>query len=269
MKPDNWTIDKQSVEQKRDFLVVKHVLKDGRARQVNEYLLPLKGISMAVFESTVLYKTFPFNIPHSHKITESGEVTYDRPLGHWQAHAAQKGLLEESSVQLKICTGCKVDFHDTSEQALCYFCMKKSGQETVVQAKQLCKLAEKYAKQSDWKETAESIKALQEQWKQLKHFPRDQNEALWTRFQTATQAFFDRRSAHFDKLDQQRANNQARAMQLIKKAKSCAGKSDPRQAREDIKRLQQEWKQVHPLPREKADDLWNEFRSTCQSVFDN
>jgi HPt (histidine-containing phosphotransfer) domain-containing protein len=103
----------------------------------------------------------------------------------------------------------------------------------------------------------------------LKHFPRDQNEALWSRFKTANQSFFDRRSAHFDELDQQRENNQARAMQLIKKAKSCAGKSDLRQAREEIKQLQQEWKQVHPLPREQADDLWSEFRSTCQTVFDN
>ena len=156
MKPDNWTIDKQSVEQKRDFLIVKHVLKDGKAWQVNEYLLSLKSISMAVFESTVLYQTFPFNIPHSHKITESGKVTYDRPLGEWQAHAAQKGLLEDSSVQHKTCTSCKVDFHDTSEQTLCYFCMKKSSQDTVVKANQLCKLAEKHAGQSDWKETAEN-----------------------------------------------------------------------------------------------------------------
>ena len=54
MKTDNWTIDQQSVEQKRDFIVVKHVLKDGRKRQINEYLLPLKGISMAVEEGEIV-----------------------------------------------------------------------------------------------------------------------------------------------------------------------------------------------------------------------
>ena len=269
METENWTIDRQSVDQKRDFLVVKHVLRDGRKRQVSEYLLPLKSISMAVFESTVIFKTFPFNIPHSHKIIESGKVTYDRPLGEWQAHAAQKGLLEDSTVQQKTCSGCRTEFHDTSEQTLCYFCTKKSGQDTVRQAEKLCKLAEKYAKQTEWKQTADRIKDLQQLWKQLKHFPRDRNEALWSRFQSATQTFFDRRSAHFDEQDRQRQDNQAKAMRLIKKARSCAANSDLRQAREDIKRLQQEWKQVHPLPREMADELWNEFRSTCQTVFDN
>ena len=30
MDTENWTIHSQSVDQKRDFLIVKHVLKDGR-----------------------------------------------------------------------------------------------------------------------------------------------------------------------------------------------------------------------------------------------
>lgn len=267
MKTDNWTIEKQSVEQKRDFLIVRHTLRDGANRQLNEYLLPLNQISMAIVESTVIYQTFPFNVPHSHKIVEAGEVTYDRPLSEWQAHAAQKGLLEDSSVQQKTCASCRAEFYDTSEQTLCYSCMKKFGQDTVVKAKQLCKLAEKYAKQTDWKETAARIKDLQEQWKQLKHFPRDQNEALWSRFQTASQSFFDRRSAFFDEKDQQRQANQGKALELIQAAKRCIEEPDNRQAREEIKRLQAAWKQVHPLPREQADALWDEFRNACQTVF--
>ena len=93
------------------------------------------------------------------------------------------------------------------------------------------------------------------------------NEALWSRFQTATQSFFDRRSAFFDEMDQQRRTNQGKALELIQAANRCVEESDKRRARDEIKRLQAAWKQVHPLPREQADALWDEFRSACQTVF--
>ena len=264
-----WTIDKQEVKKRAKNLVVLHRLKNGRARQINEYQLPLKHISMAVYESTMLYNTFPFNIPHSHKVTENKEVTYDRGIDQWEEHSSQKGLLENSTVQKKTCDACRVQFYDTSTQELCYGCMIGRQDDSKKEAIKLCKLAEKYAKGSDWKETADKLKELQQQWQQLKNIPRDQNEKLWTRFQTANQGFFDRRSKFFDKMDKQREGNFVKAKKLIKAAKKAVSNKDKHQAREDIKALQQQWKEVNPLPREHSDALWNEFRGTCQAVFSN
>jgi len=264
-----WTIDKQEVKKRGKNLVVLHRLKNGRARQINEYQLPLKHISMAVYESTMLYNTFPFNIPHSHKVTENKEVTYDRGIDQWQEHSSQKGLLENSTVQKKTCDACRVQFYDTSTQEFCYGCMIGRQDDSKKEAIKLCKLAEKYAKGSDWKETADRLKELQQQWQQLKNIPRDHNEKLWIRFQTANQGFFDRRSKFFDKMDKQREGNFAKAKKLIKAAKKAVSNKDKHQAREDIKALQQQWKEVNPLPREHSDALWNEFRGTCQAAFGN
>jgi hypothetical protein len=264
-----WTIDKQEVKKRGDCLVVLHHFKNGRARQINEYQLPLKNISMAVYESTIMYNTFPFNIPHSHKVTDDKQVTYDRGIDQWEEHASQKGLLDNSTVQKKTCNACKVHFYDTSSQEFCYGCMIGRQSDAQKEAIKLCKLAEKYAKESDWKASADKLKELQQQWQQLKNIPRDQNEKLWTRFQSANQGFFDRRSEFFDKMDKQREGNFAKAKKLIKAAQKAVSNKDKYQAREDIKALQQQWKQVNPLPREHSDALWTEFRGTCQTVFNN
>ncbi len=262
-----WTIDKQEVKKRKDCLVVFHHLKNGRAKQTNEYQLPLKNISMAIYESTLAFNTFPFNIPHSHKIIENKEVTYDRPLSQWQDHVDQKGLLENSTVKNKKCAKCKTQYFDTSSQDYCYQCM--IGEQVVTEKKAiaLCKQAEKLSKLSEWKETAAKMKALQQQWQQLKNISRDKSDSLYERFRAATQTFFDRQQAFFDKLNGEREGNQAKAEKLIKAAKLSVKNKDPRQAREEIIELQQKWKSVNPLPQAHADALWSDFRATCQSVF--
>ena len=263
-----WTLTGQSVKKKGGYLLVVHTLKDGRAKQVNEYKIEIETISKAIYDSTLTYKTFPFNIPHSHKITENNCVTYDRTIDEWEQHVEQKGLLEESTVQSKRCHNCDASFFDTSSQELCYSCFTAEQSITRDKAIKLCKQAEKLARQTDWKQTAQAIKQLQQDWRQLKSLPKDDSEKLWKRFQTATQAFFDRQTEYFDKLDGQRNKNRKKAEALIEEAQRWSGSDDWRQAAEEIKNLQKQWKNVNPLPREDSDRLWHTFREACQGFFD-
>jgi hypothetical protein len=263
-----WTLSGQSVKKKGGYLVVVHTLKDGRAKQVNEYRIEIEKISKAIYDSTLTFKTFPFNIPHSHKITEKNCVTYDRSIDEWEQHVGQKGLLEESRVQSKRCNNCDTSFFDTSSQELCYSCFTTEQSITRDKAIKLCKQAEKLARQTDWKQTAQAIKQLQQDWRQLKSIPKDDSEKLWKRFQTATQAFYDRQTAYFDKLDGQRNKNRKKAEALIEEAQRWSGSDDWKQADEELKNLQKQWKNVNPLPREDADKLWHRFREACQGFFD-
>lgn len=56
---------------------------------------------------------------------------------------------------------------------------------------------------------------------------------------------------------------------LCSKAESLAHSSDTRTAVEEIKRLQAEWKSIGPVPRDRADELWETFREACDQVFEN
>ena len=263
-----WVVAKQNASIKGSDLVVEHLLKQGKHSQINEYRLPLKQISYAVVESTLAFKTFPFNIPHTHKITEGGKVTYDRPLADWDAHAEQKGLVEDSNVKEKSCQACKIKFFDTSQQKLCYACMKKTHNKTLGQAKQLIHEARSLATDDNWKETSEKFKDLQARWQRLEAMPTEASEELWQEFRRYSQKFFDRQSQHFDSVNEQRQKNVKAAKSLISKAKKLQKSTDKRTAREGIIELQKQWKSVNPLPREQADTLWQEFNSLCQSFFD-
>jgi len=58
----------------------------------------------------------------------------------------------------------------------------------------LCEQAEALADSTDWDATAAALKQLQAEWKQIGPLPRAEAEALWQRFRTACDRFFDRRS---------------------------------------------------------------------------
>jgi hypothetical protein len=58
----------------------------------------------------------------------------------------------------------------------------------------LCEQAEALAESTDWDATTDAVKKLQAEWKRSGPPPRDQADALWTRFKTACDRFFDRRS---------------------------------------------------------------------------
>ena len=263
-----WTVVAQSVKKQGQYLVITHTLKDGSSKQVNEYKLEIEKISKAIYDSTLTFKTFPFNIPHSHKITEKNIVTYDRSIDEWEQHVEQKALLQDSNVQSKRCSNCSLSFFDTSSQQRCYSCFTAEQSITRDKAIKLCQQAEKLASQTDWQQTASSVKQLQLDWQQLSSLPRDDSEKLWTRFQTATQLFFDARSKHFEQQDKVRMANRKKAERLIAKAKKISGSTEWKETAQAIKNLQQDWKAVNPLPREDADELWQRFRSVTQTFFD-
>ena len=60
---------------------------------------------------------------------------------------------------------------------------------------------------TEWKQTAEKLKVLQQQWKEAGSAgPRDEQK-LWSRFREACDGFFAARKQHFDKLDAEQADS--------------------------------------------------------------
>jgi hypothetical protein len=62
----------------------------------------------------------------------------------------------------------------------------------------LVKEAEALALSDDWERTAGEIARIRDEWKKIKPAARRDEQALWTRLQSAGTTFFDRRREHFD-----------------------------------------------------------------------
>jgi hypothetical protein len=133
---------------------------------------------------------------------------------------------------------------------------------------ELCARVEALAESSDWKETSETIKLLQEEWKAIGPTPKEQSDAVWKRFRGACDKFFERRKEHFGKLDEERAENLKKQEALCTRVEALADSSDWKPAADKIKAAQAEWKTVGPAPREQADAVWQRFRGACDKFFE-
>lgn len=129
------------------------------------------------------------------------------------------------------------------------------------QKEALCVEAEGLSGSSDWKSTADAIRDLQARWKAVGSAGREKDEALWARFNTAKQTFFDHRTEAWDE-------NRKRKEALVADAETLKDSTDWRTAGEALKVMQAEWKNVGPAGREHEDELWSRFRAATQSFFD-
>ncbi|MDB4965086.1 MAG: putative CheA signal transduction histidine kinase [Myxococcales bacterium] len=140
---------------------------------------------------------------------------------------------------------------------------------------ELAARVEKLADSTDWKETSELIKALQEEWKAVGPTPKDKGDDVWKRFRGACDKFFDARKAQFEAGDAERQAHLQRQLELcaavekLVAATTTAGAPiDWKRTGDEIKAMQAEWKEIGPVPREKAEDTWKRFRGTCDKFFD-
>lgn len=132
----------------------------------------------------------------------------------------------------------------------------------------LCLKAEALSGSMDWKATTELFQGLMEQWKQIGYAGRDYEDALWERFKSAMDVFYERRNSAYELIRQDQRENLRLKERLCEIAESIAKSDDIRAAVEKVKELQAEWKTIGSVPREYSDSLWNTFRSACDSVFE-
>ncbi len=121
---------------------------------------------------------------------------------------------------------------------------------------------------TDWNATADLVRRLQAEWKAIGPVPPRHSGALWRQFREPCDRFFARRKEHFGRIDAERSENAARKIALCEKAEALADSRAWDETAEALKQLQAEWKRTGPPPRDKADQLWNRFRSACDRFFD-
>jgi len=127
--------------------------------------------------------------------------------------------------------------------------------------------AETIAEESTaWKAAGDRLKAVVEEWKTIRGIDRKTDEALWTRFAAARDAFGRRRGAHFAQLDAQRGEARAAKQELIKEAQRLSASTDWGPTSAAMRSLMDRWKAVPRTGRDGDDDLWKQFRA-AQDVF--
>jgi hypothetical protein len=136
------------------------------------------------------------------------------------------------------------------------------------QAKEnLVERAETLSESSDWKETASAMRELMAEWKAAPRAARDVEEALWTRFRAAQDAFFTRRSGVFAERDAEQVANQKLKEAIIADA-AALPLDDPQAAQAALRDLQVRFDEIGHVPRDAMRRIDDQMRAAEQRVRD-
>ncbi|MBA4609315.1 DUF349 domain-containing protein [Aeromicrobium sp. Marseille-Q0843] len=126
--------------------------------------------------------------------------------------------------------------------------------------------AEKIGAGQDWRNGADRLRALLDEWKALPRLSKSADDELWHRFSTARTAYTKKRKAHFGEQSVRRDEAKKIKEKLIEEAEALSGSTDWGATSGAYRDLMQRWKAAGSAPRNVEDKLWKRFRA-AQDVF--
>lgn len=127
--------------------------------------------------------------------------------------------------------------------------------------------AEQLAESNDWRNGANRLRDLLEEWKGLPRLDRASDDALWRRFSTARTAYTRRRKSHFAEQHEKRDAARVIKERLATEAEKLADSSEWGPTAGKFRDLMRDWKAAGPAPRDVDDALWKRFRGAQDQFF--
>ena len=123
------------------------------------------------------------------------------------------------------------------------------------------------AKPDDIEKAAHELHEIQERWKQVAEAPRAQAQALWHRYRLAADPVQAKAREFFAQRAEERSANLRLKMTLVERAEALADSTDWIKTADELKKLQAEWQQIGPVPRQDTKVTWKRFRDACDRFF--
>ena len=123
----------------------------------------------------------------------------------------------------------------------------------------LCVRAEELAASTSWESAASEMRRMQTEWKAVGPVRRSKSEAIWQRFRTAADTFFDRYKRRDQiELELKQADREALVTEMETLA-DTASTAEPAAVLEQVRSLRNRWNQSTPVVRQGADPLSARF----------
>jgi hypothetical protein len=127
--------------------------------------------------------------------------------------------------------------------------------------------AERLAESNDWRNGANRLRDLLDQWKALPRLDRATDDALWRRFSSARTTYTRRRKAHFAEEHERRDGARVIKERLATEAEALSTSTEWGPTAGRYRDLMREWKAAGPAPRDVDDQLWQRFRGAQDRFF--
>ncbi len=146
------------------------------------------------------------------------------------------------------------------------------SKERIELKKNICEILEsidleKINSHKQWQKTLTALNEANEKYKQVGFTKHPDNDAVWERFRSINRAFHRAKNAFYKDMKKGQQENLEAKRHLIEKAESLKESNDFKETANQLKKLQQSWKKIGPVPRKDSDAVWEKFRSACDHFF--
>ena len=161
------------------------------------------------------------------------------------------------------------DLKNRFEAALDVFYAKyrEAEKESEAAKRELIKKAKALVKSENLKQATKEQQDLLEEWKKIASAGKDLDDALWNEFQTARQAFYDRKQEAWETMHENFEKAKEVKKDLIQKAKELEESSEWKKTSEKFRTLMTEWREAGFAGKEENDNLWEEFNTSRQKFY--
>ena len=132
----------------------------------------------------------------------------------------------------------------------------------------LCERAEALKDSTDWSVTAEEIINLQKEWKTIGPVTHKVSNAIWTRFNSACNYFFEqKKAANQGQHEEEEANLEKKNAVIEKLGKLLENVEEI--TVDAVKALQNEWNEIGHVPFRKKDKIYKQYREVVDKLYDS
>ncbi len=147
--------------------------------------------------------------------------------------------------------------------------MKSSMADNLAAKTRLCEQAEALVDSTDWRKTTDTLVALQKQWKDIGAVSKKHSDAIWQRFMTACNTFFDRKKhATTDVRRTEQANLKAKKAIIAELNALNTEDTDRAEAIARINDLRARWQETGHVPFREKDKIHDTYREVVRQLFD-
>ena len=160
---------------------------------------------------------------------------------------------------------CDEFFHKKSEF---FKQLKENMNENLEKKRALCEKAESLKDSTDWKATAEILAKLQKEWKTIGPVTKKHSDAIWKRFITACDYFFEQKNKATSSQRSLEQENLEKKKAILEKLAAIGEDADAEEAVQQVRDLMKEWNGIGYVPIKDKDKIYKQYRTLIDNLFE-
>jgi hypothetical protein len=129
--------------------------------------------------------------------------------------------------------------------------------------------AERLSYSTDYKSAKDQMQSLRERWKQIPRGAKADEDVLWFRFKQASDRLYESAKNDYEERKRKQADAKYKKEFLVRQAESLSYSTDFKNAKDQMKHLNEQWKQAPRASKEDEDQLWSRFRQAADRLYGN